>query len=68
VPERFATRARRPSASRVVPRRVGFLSFGSISATFETWIGPSRSMTPASAFGLSCEGRWWRLMMFRPAT
>src|SRR4051794_21262860 len=47
VPERSATRLRSPS-SRVTPSRVGLPSLGSTSATFETWMGPSRSTMPPS--------------------
>src|SRR5262249_49006892 len=59
-------------SSRVMPTRVGFLSFGSMSMTLEMWIGPSFSITPPTvsarwAFGTCC-GRWWRLTMFRPST
>ena len=44
-------RIREPCSVRRVPTRVGFLSFGSSSATLETWTGPSRSITPTGAFG-----------------
>src|SRR5829696_1681603 len=68
VPERLVTRMRAPSSVRRVPTRVGLLSLGSSSATLETWIGPSRSITPTGAFGRAGFGRWWRLTMLMPST
>src|SRR5205085_739090 len=66
APDRLAARSRLPCSTTVFTR-VGFLLFGSRSATFETWIGPSFSMTPPGSID---PGRafWWRLMMFRPST
>ena len=55
--DRKATRALVPSDVVVDPIRVGFFSLGSSSATLETWMGPSRSMTPAWALGFSADGR-----------
>src|SRR5436190_2658286 len=71
VPERLATRTR-SSPSRVTPTRVGFLSLGSMSVTFDMWIGPGFSITPPTCSERwapgTCMGRWWRLTMFRPST
>ena len=68
VPERLVTRMRAPSSVRRVPTRVAFLSLGSSSATFETWTGPSRSITPTGALGRAGFGFWWRLTMLMPST
>src|SRR5215218_8747572 len=57
-----------PCSVRRVPTRVGLWSLGSSSATLETWIGPSRSITPTCAFGRAGFGRWWRLIMLMPST
>src|SRR3954449_11782867 len=59
---------RAPCAVRLVPTRVGFLSFGSRIATLETWIPPSRSITPTGALARAGLARWWRLTMLRPST
>src|SRR6185312_1370415 len=67
VPERRAMRKRLPSRTSM-PTRVGLLSLGSSSITFEMWIGPSRSITPATASGRPGVGRWCRLTMLRPST
>ena len=71
APERRADAAALAVLARSSPTRVGFLSFGSRSATLETWIGPSFSITPPPLGPLGVadlRGRLWRLMMFRPST
>src|SRR3954467_11630334 len=57
APEARVTRTRLPCSLRVMPRRVGFLVFGSTIATLDTWIGPSFSITPICRLGRPGTGR-----------